>query len=254
MLPADVRPPLKPGQVRALKAAGKILTQVLDELSEKLKPGVNALALDAFANKRIIDLGGESAFTGFEGYVHTLCVSVNDAVIHGVPTLERLRAGDIVSLDLGVRVNKMHADAARTYTIGSRPSKESRWLKSGVEAALAAALGRMSVNVTTEEIAGVIESTLQARGLHPVAEMAGHGVGLHLHEDPILPNVRDITRPVRLQAGRAYAIEPIALAEPSGLYIDARDGWTVRTRNRVRAAHAEATVLLTKQGVEIIAF
>lgn len=253
---SDARPRLTRAQVAALRKAGRVLTEVLDLVCAAAAPGARGVDLDGLAERAIRERGGIPAFRGYRGYPATLCVSPERVVIHGIPTPLALRAGEIVSFDLGVVVRGMHADAARTLMIpGGRTGLGARRsLIAAVEDALAAGLARLRPGASSDELARAIGAAIAAQGAHAVPEVGGHGIGLQLHEDPILPNVPGIVPPTRFEPGHAYAIEPIAVDAAGPLDLDPGDGWTLRALPGRIAAHIEHTVYLRPDGhLEVIA-
>ena len=207
--------------------------------------------------KRFVELislkGAESAFKGYKGYPASICTSVNEEVVHGIPGRRELASGDILSLDVGVRLRRYHGDAAATFPIGEVSDGAMR-LIAAAEGALAAAVASLEPDVPLVEVSRAIQSHAEERGYQVVRRFVGHGIGRRMHEDPQVPNyVAPGTPPggVRLRAGTVLAIEPM-LNEGTGEVEELADGWTVVTADRSLSAHAEHTVAVTEHGAEIL--
>lgn len=242
-----------PREIARMREAGKRVAELLALLRERARPGVTTGELNAFAEAFFESHGAEPAFKGYKGYPASICTSVNEEVVHGIPGRRELASGDILSLDVGVRLKHYHGDAAATFPIG-KVSDGAMRLIVATEGALAAAVERLEPDVPLVEISRAIQSHAEERGYQVVRRFVGHGIGRRLHEDPQVPNyVAPGTPPVgvRLRAGTVLAIEPM-LNEGTGEVEELADGWTVVTADRSLSAHAEHTVAVKEHGAEIL--
>ena len=238
-------------EIENIKKSGEILTKVLDLLVESAKPGVTSNELDTIAREETKKLGGEPAFLGYQGFPATVCVSVNNEIVHAIPNDKPFKTGDLVGIDYGVNYKGMITDAARTISIG-KPNKDSQRLLEGCYSAIQKALDVIKDGVKVGDISYVIEQELRRHDLRVIYSLTGHGVGKELHEDPIIPNYGSQGKGDTLLAGMTIAIEPIASIGTHDLYL-ADDGWTYMTRDGSLSAQFENTVLVTKDGCEVIA-
>lgn len=240
-----------PKEISNIRRSGEILTLVLDKLVDSAKSGVSALELDRIAVEETIKYGGEPAFRGYQGFPKHLCVSINNEIVHSIPTERKLRPGDLVGIDYGVRYGGMITDAARTVSIG-KPSRDAKRLLLGCYEALQEALSIVRDGTRVGDVSAVIEERLNHYGLKVIYSLTGHGVGHQLHEDPIIANYGQSGTGEILRAGMTIAIEPIASIGTHDLYL-ADDGWTYMTRDGSLSAQFENTVLVTKKGCEVLA-
>ena len=240
-----------PEQIKNARKSGAILTEVLDILTESAKEGVSAIELDAIAAQETEKRGAKPAFLNYQGFPANLCVSINNEIVHGIPTERKLKKGDLVGIDYGVNYKGMITDAARSLSIGN-PSADSKKLIDGCYDALAHALSVIKDGVTVGDVSSTIENVLRKYDLKVIYSLTGHGVGEQLHEDPIIPNYGHAGAGEVLKAGMTIAIEPIAAIGTHDLYL-ADDGWTYMTRDGSLSAQFENTVLVTKDGCEVLA-
>ena len=240
-----------PEQIKNARKSGAILTEVLDILTESAKEGVSAIELDAIAAQETEKRGAKPAFLNYQGFPANLCVSINNEIVHGIPTERKLKKGDLVGIDYGVNYKGMITDAARSLSIGN-PSADSKKLIDGCYDALAHALSVIKDGVTVGDVSSTIENVLRKYDLKVIYSLTGHGVGEQLHEDPIIPNYGQAGAGEVLKAGMTIAIEPIASIGTHDLYL-ADDGWTYMTRDGSLSAQFENTVLVTKDGCEVLA-
>ena len=237
---------------------GKRLAAVLEALRAKVAPGVTTDTLDDLAEQMIRDGGDEPCFLGYtpEGahrpYPATLCVSINDEVVHGIPneTVKMLKEGDIVGLDLGLRHGGIVVDAAITVPVG-KVSEETKKLLYATEAALAAGIAAASPGNHVGDIGSAIQKEIENAGFTVIKELGGHGVGDLVHEEPFIPNFGRPGHGVLLEEGMVLALEPISSVGKAAVMI-APDGYTFRTKDGSRSAHFEHTILLAKTGARII--
>lgn len=246
-----------PDEIESMRRGGSILAKGLSVMKQAAKPGVSTKYLSDLAQALIDEEGAEAAFLGYPGtggapaYPEAACISVNDAVVHGIPTKNQtLKSGDIVSLDLGVKYQDMIVDGAITIVIGD-PSHEHQKLLDVTRKSLFAGLKQVKAGCKTGDIGQAIQEVLEAHHYGIVRDLVGHGVGYSIHEDPNIPNYGRKGTGSVLEEGMTVAIEPMATLGSHEIYIDS-DGWTVRTRDQSKAAHFEHTVLVTAKGCEIL--
>jgi methionyl aminopeptidase len=239
-----------PTEINAMRESGRILASILQLLKEKSAPGLTPKDISKLARDELKRQGGEPAFLHFFGYPDIICISVNDQVQHSIPDDRPFEEGDVVNYDFGVRYEGMVTDAGITVCIGKSTPDTARLIK-GTEHALNNALKVVRHGCRVGDISATIERTLRTYKLGIVRELVGHGVGYELHEDPEIPNYGKAgTGPV-LKAGMTIAIEPITtLGDPA--IIEAKDGWTLRTRDGSWSAQFEHTVLVTPTGCEVL--
>ena len=237
-------------ELEVMRRGGRIVARVLTELQPRVRPGVETRDLDAFADALARDLGGIPAFKGYHGYPASLCVSVNEEVIHGIPSTRRLRDGDIVSLDFGVICDGFYSDAAVTLPVGE-VAPEAKRLIAAAERAFQAGLAEVRDGGRLSDISAAVERAVTGEGFSVIRQFVGHGIGRDLHEEPQVPNFGPPGRGPRLRPGLTLAIEPM-IAQGGWEVEILADGLTAVTRDRRLAAHFEHTVALTEDGAEIL--
>ncbi len=238
-------------EIELMREAAGIVATILDELAERIEPGVSTAELDAYAEGRLAQLGALPAFKGYQGFPATLCTSINDQVVHGIPREDAiLQEGDILSVDFGVKVNGFFGDSARTFAVG-RVDTESAELIRATEEALECALKECIVGARLGDIGHAVQSHVESRGYSVVRDFVGHGIGRRLHEDPKVKNYGEKGRGWRLEAGVVLAIEPMVNLGAHEVEIS-DDNWTVVTRDRKRSAHFEHMVAITEDGPEVL--
>jgi len=244
-------------EINNLRIAGKILAGVLVDVAKLVKPGVSTAELDLAAEKIIREKGGVPAFLGYkpEGaaypYPATLCVSINDEVVHGLPSEDRiLKEGDIVSLDEGLSYNEYFVDHAVTLCVGEADEKTKKLLQANREA-LDVAIAAAQVGGHIGDIGAAVEKVAKKYNVGIVQDLGGHAVGKAVHEKPFIPNEGEEGKGEKLVEGLVIAIEPMFAEGKGAIKLD-KDEWTYRMRDGSRAAHFEHTVLLTKDGPEIL--
>jgi len=242
-------------EIDHMRAANRIVAEILAEIRGRVRPGVSTAELDALAEELTLAKGAQPAFKGYNvgGRVFpaSICISINDEVVHGIPSGRRvLRDGDIVGLDFGVCYRGYFGDAAMTVPVG-RVSAEAERLMEITRKALAAGIEAVRCGAHVADISAAIQDTAEAAGYTLVREFVGHGIGRSLHEDPQVPNYRTGARGVRLQEGLVLAIEPMVNAgRPEGY--GKEDGWTAATRDGRLSAHFEHSVAVTERGPYIL--
>ena len=238
-------------EIELMREAGKMLEEVHNKLADFIKPGISTLEIDQFGEKAIRDLACVPNFLNYNGYPASICVSVNDEVVHGIPRKDRiLQDGDIVSLDAGLIYKGYHSDMARTFPVG-QVSEEARLLMERTKGSFFAGIEMAKAGNHLYDISNAIDAYIKPFGYGIVRDLVGHGIGTSLHEDPQIPNFRQKRRGVRLQAGMTLAVEPmINIGDWPVEWMD--DGWTVVTKDGSLSAHYENTILITDGEPEIL--
>jgi methionyl aminopeptidase len=237
-------------EIEKMAMACHIVAEVLQELVRMVRPGLTTLELDAFAERSIRTRGGVPAFKGYRGFPNTLCVALNEQVVHGIPSKRRLRAGDIIGLDLGAKWEGYYGDAAVTVPVGQIPSDTECILTTAREA-LYMGIKEVSPGKHLSDISHAIQRYAETRGYSVVRAFVGHGIGTALHEEPQVPNFGPPGRGPRLKAGMVLAIEPMVNIGDADVEI-LDDGWTVVTADGQLSAHFEHTVAITDDGPQIL--
>lgn len=235
-----------PAELQRMRAANALVAAVLGELRDRAGAGMTTLELDALAEDRVRAAGALPAFKGYHGYPATLCTSVNEEVVHGIPSGRRLRDGDIVSIDLGVVLDGYYGDAAVTLPVGAI-GEDAEMLLHVTEQALARAIAQVQPGGHVSDLGHAVQRHVEAHGYSVVREFVGHGIGTSLHEDPQVPNYGDPGQGPRLLEGMVLAIEPMVAMGAPGVKV-LRDGWTAVTRDGRLAAHFEHSVAVTADG------
>ena len=239
-----------PEEIARMRRAGWLAAEAIREVTRAVVPGVTTAQLDRIADTFIRDRGGVPSFKDYRGYPASICTSIDDEVVHGIPGDRAIAEGAIVSIDIGVLLDGFHADIAMTVAAGEAPPEVRRLLVT-TRAALDAGVAAARPGATLGDLSWAIQSVAEAAGFSVVREFAGHGIGRSLHEDPQVANVgRPGTGPA-LKVGMTLAIEPMVNMGGADVTID-RDGWTVRTLDHSLSAHAEHTVAITAAGPEIL--
>lgn len=235
-----------------MRRSGHIVRQVLDELRAMVAPGVSTMDLEKLAERRIKESGAKPAFKGYYGYPCVLCTSINDEIVHGIPSAKRvLKAGDIVSIDCGVVLDGYYGDAAITVAVGDSVSPERRKLMEVTEQSLYKAIEKVKIGNTISDIGGAVQEFVEAAGFSVVREFVGHGIGTKLHEEPQVPNFRSRGADMRLREGMVLAIEPMVnTGGPEARVLE--DKWTAVTLDGSSSAHFEHCVAVTRSGPLIL--
>ncbi|MEO0070134.1 MAG: type I methionyl aminopeptidase, partial [candidate division WOR-3 bacterium] len=233
-----------------MRKAGKIVAKTLAELGKAIAPGVSTIELDRIAESVITKEGGKPSFKGYRGFPNSICVAINDEVVHGIPSERTLKEGDIIGIDLGAQFSGYHADAAITFPVGEISPQAKKLLKV-TEQALYKGIEKAKPGNRVSDISLAIQNWVEGHGLAVVRDLVGHGIGKELHELPEVPNFGKTGRSIKLKAGMTLAIEPMVnLGSPE--VKTGPDNWTVKTRDGSLAAHFEHTVLITPKGPEIL--
>jgi methionyl aminopeptidase len=239
-----------PGELALMEEANRIVHAVLSGIGERLAPGITCRELDVWAEGFIRSRGAVPAFLNYRGYPATLCTSVNDVIVHGIPDGRPLAAGDIVGIDCGVLYKGYYGDAAWTFPVGE-PSPGAAHLLAVTRQALLIAVAQARPGGRLSDIGHAVQRYVESEGFSVVREFVGHGIGASLHEEPQVPNFGDPGKGPRLKPGMVLAIEPMVNAGRAGVRMDA-DGWTARTEDGSLSAHFEYSVAVTAQGPMVL--
>lgn len=257
-----------PDEIEAMRPAGQLTARTLQHVGRMIQPGVTTAELDQAAEAFIRDAGGVPLFLNYPSHQShvkpfpgTLCVSVNDEVVHGLPDQRRLQSGDIISIDVGARLNGWCGDSAYTFPVGEISKKTQKLLRA-TEQSLHKGIASFRAGALMKDISRAIQGEIEGAGFSVVKQFVGHGIGRDMHEPPQVPNYVDGLRAViagekglerlRLEVGMVLAIEPMANMGKSGVYVEPENGWIVKTRDRSLSAHFEHTVALTENGPVIL--
>lgn len=243
-------------EIEIMREGGRILAEILEKLAEAVKPGITTADLDKLARELILFYKVKAGFLGYGGYPAVLCTSVNDEVVHCVPSLRVLKEGEIVSLDMGIIYKSFNLDAAVTLPVLSDPNSYNQWASENprpaklievTKRALAEGVKEAKVGNRIGKIGQAIQETVESHGFGVVRELVGHGIGRNLHEAPQVPNFGSENEGEKLKEGTVIAIEPMVTAGDWRV-VEAKDGFAYRTRDGSVAAHFEHTVAVTKNG------
>ena len=250
-LPEDERIILKsPQEIEKMRRSNQIVAEILTEIKKAVRPGITTQALDALAEALLSERKAQSAFKGYNGYPAALCTSVNEEIVHGIPSGRMLQEGDILSLDFGAVYEGFYGDAAVTLPIGSI-SPEAERLLQVTEEALYLAIDQARPGNRLMDVSAAVQRHVESHGFSVVRDFVGHGIGKHLHEKPQVPNFGIPGRGVRLKPGMTLAIEPMINA--GGFEVVIReDGWTAVTKDRSLSAHFEHSIAVTENGPDIL--
>ncbi len=238
-------------EISLMREAGKILAEVHDKLAEIIAPGITTLDIDRKGAEFIHKAKCAPSFLNYEGYPASICVSVNDEVVHGIPTdKRRLEEGDIVSLDAGVIYKGYHSDAARTHAVGTISDEDAKLIEVTKQSFFEGIRMALPGN-HLHDISSAVQKYAEGHGFSVVRDLVGHGIGSHLHEEPQIPNYKPVGRGPKLRPGMTLAIEPMVNAGDWKVWI-LEDDWTVVTRDGMNSAHYENTILITDGEPEIL--
>lgn len=237
-------------EIEKLRRSGRLVREILEETREQVKPGVTTMELEKFVERRLAGLGAKSAFKGYRGYPCCLCASVNEQIVHGIPSNRRLNEGDIISLDLGVIIDGYYGDAARTVPVGTISEPLQRLLRV-TEESLQLAIDKARVGNRLGDISAAVEQHVVSSGFSVVKEFVGHGIGRQLHEEPQIPNFGPPGYGPPLKEGMVLAIEPMVNVGGPGLRI-LDDQWTAVTADGTPSAHFEHMIAVTHNGPDVL--
>jgi methionyl aminopeptidase len=237
-------------EIAKMEVANRIVAEILEGVKEKVQPGVETRELDELAEEMCRQRRVKPAFKGYRGYPRSLCVSVNEEVVHGIPGPRCLKAGDVVSLDFGVKYEGFYGDAAITVGVGDVGEK-ARALIATTEESLYAGIAQVKAGQRLSDISHAVQTVVEGAGFGVIREFVGHGIGRSLHEDPQIPNFGPPDRGPTMQVGMTFAIEPMTSMGSWQVRV-LQDGWTAITQDGSCAAHFEHSVALTENGVLIL--
>ena len=237
-------------EVEAIRAAAQLVARTLGRIREEIRPGVTTAQLDQLADDFIRSQGGRPSFKGYRGYPASICSSVNDEVVHGIPGGRVLAEGDIVGIDVGVEMDGYHGDAACTFPVGKVTTEASRLLQVTREA-LERGIAQARPGQRIGDISHAIQSHVEANGFSVVRALVGHGIGREMHEEPQVPNYGPPGRGPKLMIGQVLAIEPMVNAGGPEV-LTREDGWTIATEDGSLSAHFEHTVAVDANGPRIL--
>ncbi len=237
-------------EIELIRESAEILSKAHGEVAREVKPGVKTSKLNEIAEIYIKDNGGEPSFKGYNGFPYSLCISLNEDVVHGFPSDRELKEGDIVSIDAGVFYKGYHSDCAYTYAVGE-VSKEIRELLKTTKESLYLGIENAVVGNRIGDIGNSIQTYVEKRGYSVVRELVGHGLGRNLHESPEVPNYGKRGRGRKIEPGLVIAIEPMINLGTKNV-VQESDGWTIRTADRMPSAHYEHTVVVNQDKTEIL--
>lgn len=238
-------------EIDKIRKACLVVADVLDSIPEMIKPGVNTETLDEYAEKRIISSGAYPAFKGYRGYPKTLCTSLNNQVVHGIPSRSVvLKEGDIISVDVGAIVDGFYGDAARTFPVGT-VSAEAAHLIKVTEESLSKGIAEAKNGNRLYDISFAVQRHAEANGYSVVREFVGHGIGRNMHEEPQIPNFGERGHGPKIKPGMVFAIEPMINKGGSGTFV-LEDGWTAVTADGSLSAHFEHTIAVMPEGPWIL--
>lgn len=239
-----------PAEIEKMRRSGRLVRELLGEISQRVRPGVSTLELEKYTEKRLPEVGARPAFKGYRGYPCCLCTSVNDQIIHGIPSDRRLKEGDVVSVDLGVILDGFYGDSALTVPVGEI-SEGVRKLLKVTEEALERAINKVRPGNRLGDVSAAIQEHVEGNGFSVVREFVGHGIGRELHEEPQIPNFGPPGRGPVLKEGMVFAIEPMVNAgSPASRVLD--DQWTAVTVDGEYSAHFEHMVAVTGNGPDVL--
>lgn len=232
-------------EIELMRIAGRVVAEVLRTLEQAIRPGITTAALDKIAEKQIRKAKCQPAFLGYQNFPASICASVNEEVVHGIPSLRRLEEGDIVSIDVGAVYQGYYGDAAATFPVGEVTVEDLRLLEV-TQASLTQGIAQALPGNRLTDISHAVQTYVEEQGFSVVRNYVGHGIGNQMHEEPQVPNFGKPGRGPRLQAGMALAIEPMV---NSGTWQveTLQDNWTVVTKDRKRSAHFEHTIVITAE-------
>jgi len=237
-------------EIALMREAGRVVAEALEAMEKVIAPGTTTARLDQLVEEIMLKRGARPAFKGYRGFPASICTSINNEVVHGIPGLKTLSDGDIISIDIGAEINGYYGDAARTFPVGTVDETSARLIKVTAEC-LEKGILQCVVNNRLTDISFAIQSHAEANGFSVVKEFVGHGIGRAMHEEPQLPNFGRPGRGPMLTPGLVLAIEPMVNTGGSLTQVLA-DNWTVVTKDGGRSAHFEHTVAITANGPEIL--
>jgi methionyl aminopeptidase len=241
-----------PQEIEKMRRSGQVVREVLEHVRKFVKAGASTQDLENAAAEKMNELGAKPAFKGYRGYPCVLCTSVNDEVVHGIPSAKRvLKDGDIVSIDTGVIIDGYYGDSATTIAVGGKVPQRTLKLLEVTQASLDRGIEAIKPGATLGDVGAAVQEAVEAEGFSVVRDFVGHGIGTRLHEDPQVPNFGRRGQGQKLREGMVIAIEPMVNAGRPDVQV-LSDGWTAVTQDGSLSAHFEHTVAVTAEGAEIL--
>lgn len=240
-----------PREIELIRTSSRIVVDTINYIEKMIQPGIDTLAIDEAIDDFIRSRGAIPAFKGYRGFPASACISIDDEVVHGIPGKRKLKAGQIVSIDIGVEYQSYFGDAAKTFVLGNIPEQTKKLVRVTREA-LYKGIEAAKVGNRLSDISHSIQANVEQAGFSVVRDLVGHGVGRRLHEDPQIPNYGAPRQGPRLKPGMVLAIEPMVNMGSYQVYFDSNDKWTVRTEDGMPSAHFEHTIAITSNGVDIL--
>lgn len=241
-----------PQEIEKMRRSGQVVREILDHIRPLVKPGATTQDLENAAAEKMRELGAKPAFKGYRGFPCVLCTSINNEVVHGIPSANRvLREGDIVSIDTGVVIDGFYGDSATTIAVGEKIAPRTKKLLEVTQASLASAIREVRAGATLGDVGAAVQEVVEAEGFSVVREFVGHGIGTRLHEDPQVPNYGRRGQGQKLREGMVIAIEPMVNVGRPGVQV-LEDGWTAVTEDGSLSAHFEHTVAVTADGALVL--
>lgn len=237
-------------EIEAMQEGGKILAKIMKKLKKEVKPGITTKYLNKVAEDLIFSYKAKPSFKGFHGYPAALCTSLNEEIVHSVPSNRKLKNGDILSLDLGIRYKGLCTDMAFTVSIGKIDKRMEKLIKV-TEKALDIGINQCKEGNYLENIGGAIENYVKKNGFNVVRELVGHGVGKEVHEEPQIPNFSEGNQKIKLKQGMVLALEPMVTMGDWRVE-KTKDGFGYKTKDNSLSAHSEHTIAITKKGAKIL--
>lgn len=239
-----------PEQIEKMRVSGRLTKEVLELIGNEIRAGMTTKELDKLAYEYIKDCGAEPSFLGYAGYPASICASIDETVVHGIPSDDIfVKEGQLVSIDVGVYFDGFHGDAARTFKIGEVSEEKAKLVKV-TEECFFNAFSHIKDGTPLGDIGFYVQSHAEENGFSVVRALVGHGIGAKMHEDPSVPNYGKKGTGIRLKKGMAIAIEPMINAGTYQVEF-MRDGWTCKTKDRRPSAHYENTIIITENGAEL---
>lgn len=241
----------KPAELEKMRKANKVVGDALRMIEQYVRPGVTTMELNAILEEFIVAAGAKPSFKNYHGFPAASCMSIDEVVVHGIPSLRVLKEGEILSVDVGAIVEGYHGDAARTFPVGKISAEKQRLIDVTRESFFEG-IKEVRAGRRLGDLSHAIQAYVEARGYSVVREMTGHGIGRNMHEDPSIPNYGAAGSGPLLKAGYCLAIEPMVNMGKYHIEIDSLDGWTCRARDGQPSAHYENTVIVTDGDAEIL--
>jgi methionyl aminopeptidase len=239
-----------PAEISAIRESCQIVVAAITRAGEIIEPGMTSEDIDAEVEKVIVERGGRPAFKGYQGFPASACISINDVVVHGIPNSQKIKSGDIVTVDVGVELNGYYGDAAKSFAVG-KIDKRVRELLKVTRDSLYLGIDNAQAGNRISDISHSVQTHVEKAGFSVVRQLVGHGIGTALHEEPQVPNYGKPGKGPRLRPGMVLAIEPMVNLGTYDVITD-EDGWTIRTADSSISAHFEHTVAITENGAQIL--